>query len=253
MLGEILTLNLWSFFLVFARVGMAVSLMPGISAAYVNGFARLGLALLLSLLLTPALESLLPPMPSSVSMLVLLMGTEALIGLFFGLVARVIVAALQAAGGFIALVSSLANAMIIDPIAEAQSSIVTGFLTVLGLVIVFATDSHHLMIRALAETYGVFQPGAAVPVGDMTDYLAHRTSESFELGIRMAAPLALTALTYYIGLGILGRLMPALPVFYFGLPVQIAIQIVVMALTLSTTMMLFTETFRNSMTGFFGQ
>lgn len=252
MLGEILTLNLWSFFLVFARVGMAVSLLPGLSASYVTVMARLGLALTLTFLLTPILAPTLPAMPSTVSLLVLLLGMESLVGLFFGLVARTIVAALQAAGGFIALFSSLANALIQDPLAEQQSSIVTGFLTILGLMLIFATDTHHMMIRALAETYGVFEPGVALPVGDMTDYLAHRVSESFALGLRMAAPLALTALTYYIGLGIVGRLMPALPVFFFGLPIQIAVQIIVMALTLSATMMLFMETFRANMMGFFG-
>ena len=53
----------------------------------------------------------------------------------------------------------------------------------------------------------------------------------------------IVGLTYYIGLGLLGRLMPQLQIFFFGLPVQIGIQIWVLAITFSGMMMVFLENF----------
>lgn len=251
MLQEILTLNIWAFFLVFARVGMALAVMPGFSTAYVSVRTRLGAALMISFVLMPVLASVLPVMPTAVSGVILILLSEGLVGLFFGVVARAIVASLQAAGSFIALFSSLSNALIQDPVAEQQSSIVAGFLTTAGLVLIFVTDTHHLIIRAMAESYGLFEPGVALPLGDMVDYVAHRVADGFELGLRMAAPLALTGLTYYIGLGILGRLMPALPVFFFGLPVQIVLQVMILMTVLPMIFMLFMDNFRGTLTGFF--
>lgn len=252
MLQEMLTLNIWAFFLVFSRLGMALSLMPGFSAGYVTVRARLAVAMILSFILVPVLAYQLPLMPSSVPAIFLTLGGEAIVGAFFGLITRIIIASLQSAGSFIALFASLSNALIQDPLAGQQSSIVSGFLTTIALVLLFVTDSHHLMVRAVIETYGVFEPGAALPVGDMANYIGRRVADSFALGLRMASPLALTGLTYYIGLGILGRLMPALPVFFFGLPVQIAVQLTVLSIVLPMIFMMFMDDFRDTLGGFFG-
>lgn len=252
MLQELLTLNLWAFFMIFARVGAALSVMPGFSAGHVNIRARLALALLISLVVTPILAANLPVMPNSAAAFSLMLASESLVGFFIGAIGQVVVGALQAAGSFIALFSSLSNALIQDPIAEQQSSIVAGFLTATGVMLIFVTDTHHLIVKTIVASYGAFEPGQPLELGDMADFLAHRVSAAFELGLRMAAPLGLTGLTYYIGLGILGRLMPALPVFFFGLPVQIAMQLIVLALTLSATMMLFIDYFHSSMTAILG-
>lgn len=252
MLQEIISLNIWAFFLVFSRIGAAMSVLPGFSASYITMRARLGTAAVISFVLMPLLVSVLPVMPGDVPTVVLLLATEAVVGLFFGMISRIMLSALQSAGSFIAMFSSLSNALVNDPIAEQQSSILAGFLATMGIMVIFTTDTHHMMIRAVAESYTVFEPGAKLPYGDMADYVGHRVSDSFSLGLQIAAPVGLTGLIYYIGLGILGRLMPTLQVFFFGLPVQITLQIVVLALTLPMSMMLFMEHFRNNLVGAVG-
>ena len=57
-----------------------------------------------------------------------------------------------------------------------------------------------------------------MPFGDFADALGRQVADSFALGLQMSAPFVVIGLTYYIGLGLLGRLMPQLPVFFFGLP-----------------------------------
>ena len=59
--------------------------------------------------------------------------------------------------------------------------------------------------------------------------------------------MALVALTYYIGIGLLGRLMPAMPVFFVGLPIQLATQITVLMLTISSVMIVFLSKFQEGM------
>ena len=243
MLLELLNLNIFSFFLVFARVGSAFAVMPGFSSSFVSVKFRLTIALATAFLLTPLLAADLPVPPQSTIALGLLIAGEILIGSYLGLIALVLLGALQTAGTFIAFSSSMANALINDPISQQQSSTISGFLTTMGLVLIFVADLHHLMLQALVDSYTLFIPGEGLPIGDFSDYLARLVAKSFALGLQMAAPAMIVGLTYYVGLGLLGRLMPTLQVFFFGLPFQLTAQLWVLAVTVSGIMLAFMDEF----------
>ncbi len=243
MLEEILTLNIFGFFLIFARIGTALALMPGFSAGFVPARMRLTIALVISFVLTPVLIADLPVRPPTLPAVAILITGEILIGAFFGTIARILISALQTAGTVVAYMSSMANALIQDPIAEQQSSTVAVFLLIVGTVLIFVTDAHHLMIRAVVDSYSLLEPGGALPAGEMANVIGRQVADSFALGLRLAAPMVIIGLTYYIGLGLLGRLMPQLQVFFFGLPVQIGMQIWVLAIVFSGMMMVFMQNF----------
>lgn len=250
MLDQFLSLNIYGFFLIFARVGMALSIMPGYSATYVPVQMRLGLALAISFAIAPALIGTLPTRPPSVAGLSILIIGEMLIGAFIGTIAAIIIGALQTAGTIIAYVASMANALIQDPIAEQQSSTIAGFLLVTGIVVVFVADMHHLMLRAIFDSYTLMVPGAPLQAGDLAQTMGRQVADSFTLGLRLSAPFVIVGLTYYIGLGLLGRLMPQLQVFFFGLPFQIGVQIWVLAITVTGIMMAFMQRFQDAYQGF---
>ena len=109
---------------------------------------------------------------------------------------------------------------------------------------------HHVMLRAVSDSYTLMEPGASLPVGDMVNIIGRRVADSFALGLRLAALFVIVGLTYYIGLGLLGRLMPQLQVFFFGLPVQIGLQIWVLAITVTGIMMVFLEKFKEAYQSF---
>jgi flagellar biosynthesis protein FliR len=250
MLEQLLTLNLFGFFLVFARVGTALAVMPGFSSAYVPTDMRLAMGLAIAFVMAPALIADFPAMPASVSGIAILIGGEMLIGAFLGTIASILLGALQTAGTLIAYVASLANALIQDPIAEQQSSTVASFLLVMGVVLVFTTDLHHLMLRAVADSYSLVAPGQAFPAEDVSQIVARRVADAFALGLRLAAPFVIVGLTYYVGIGLLGRLMPQLQIFFFGLPVQISVQIWVLTISITGMMMAFLQSFGEVYQGF---
>ncbi len=250
MLEEILSLNLFGFFLIFARLGTAMALMPGFSSGFVPNRMRLSIALALSFVLAPVLIPTLPVRPPTIAGMGILITGEVLIGAFFGTFARILVSALQTAGTIISYVSSMANALIQDPIAEQQSSTIAGFLLTTGVVLVFVVDLHHVMIMAIADSYTMFVPGRALPMEDISYMMARTVADSFALGLKLAAPFVIVGLTYYIGLGLLGRLMPQLQVFFFGLPFQIGLQIWVLAISVSGILVVFLRNFEDSYRGF---
>ncbi len=252
MLEELVKLNIFAFLMVFARVGTIMAVLPGFAAQYVSTRIRLSLALVVSFVLTPVLAVNLPGPPDSVIVLFMLIGGEMVVGLFLGTIAIILVAALQVAGTLIALFAAMANALVQDPVAQQQSSIVSSFLTTGALVLIFATDSHHLYFAVIAESYNLFVPGAGVELSDMANMIARRVADSFALGFQLSIPFLLIAIVYYVGLGILGRLMPQLPVFFFGLPIQLSVQIAALMIVFSSIMLVFISRFQEAYLPFIG-
>ena len=250
MLSQLVNLNLFAFLLVFARVGTALSLMPGFGSQQIFLRARVAFAMAVSLLLTPSLLPILPSEPQSISLLFLLLSSEILIGTFLGTVPRIIFGALQTAGTMLSMMASMANMFSMDAIAEQQSSVFSSFLGTLAITLVFVTNTHHLMLAAIVESYDVFDPARGPLIGDMADFLAHSVADSFRIGIQISSPLIVSGMAYYLGLGIMGKLMPQLPVFFFGMPIQISMQIYLIMVTLPAMMMVFMRYFIDTIQGF---
>lgn len=246
MLEQFLETNIWVLLVIATRIGTMLSLVPGFGAGYVTPRHRLGLAMALSFLILPSVSVYVPPQPTDTMTMVLTLTGEVIVGAFMAAIGMFVISALQTAGTFIAYFSSMANAMIQDPVANQQSSVISGFLSTVGLVAIFASDLHHLVLRALVDSFALFRPGNLIEFGDMSETLVNALSFAFQLGFKLSAPLLVVAFVYYLSLGILGRLMPTLQVFFFGLPLQVSMQIWVLMICLSGMMMVFLQAFRGA-------
>lgn len=239
MLRDLLPAESFTFLLVFARIGTTIAILPGFGESYVSPRIRLLLALAITVMLTPILASQLPKMPASPIELVLLVGGEGLVGLFIGSVARLLLSALAAGGAILAFTSGLANALLFNPMLSDQGALPGVFLSVLGLLMIFVTDTHHLMLMALLDGYSIFQPGAVVPFGDFADVLAQVLAGSFRMGLQIASPFLLYGVVFYVGMGLLARLMPQMPIFFVALPIQILLGLCTMLITFPAALLWF--------------
>ena len=183
------------------------------------------------------------------AMAALLIG-EILAGAFLGLAARIFMSALNAAGQIIAFQIGLALAQVFDPTQELQGAIVGGFLAILGATMVFATDLHHLMLAALADSYFLLTPGAVANFGDMAEVMIDALSAAFSLAVRLAAPFILFGLVFYVGAGVLNRLMPQAQVFFMLMPANLAIGLMLLMLTTGLIMTVFLGAFEEHLSQF---
>ena len=155
--------------------------------------------------------------------------------------------ALQVAGFLIASQIGLAYAQTIDPTQNTQGAVVGNFLTLLGTVLIFATDLHHLAIGAIAGSYRMLPPGGHLPTGDMAQLVIQLVSSSFALGFQLAAPFLVFGFAVYAGLGVLARLMPQLQIFFVAVPINILCGFVIMLAMLGSMITLFLNYYTNSM------
>ena len=220
-LEQFLPANIFAALLIFARIGSAMMLLPGFGEAYVPQRYRLLLAMILSVLMLPILAPLLPALPSSPSELLLLLGAEVAVGLFIGTLTRFVLAGLETAGQVVSIQTGLSNAMIFNPMQATQSSVPSALYSVLGVLLIFLTDMHHLMLRGLLDSYMIFTPGKLPPIEDLSQTIAHAAAGSFRLALEMAAPFIVLGTVFFVALGLIGRLVPQLQVLFVSQPLQI--------------------------------
>lgn len=247
---EFLAGSLFQFLLVFARVGGAVSLLPGFGEVYVAVRIRLSFALLLSLVLLPLVRDMIPALPAQPASMAILVLGEVTIGLFFGVICRLILMAALSAGMVIALQIGIANALSSDPTTAQQGAVTGNFMIATAVVLIFTTGLDHMTLRALAGTYGVFLPGELPQLEDMANMIARVTGDSFLLALQMSAPFLVYGVVLVVGMGLVARLMPTLQIFFVVMPLQLLVGFGLMAVTISASMIWFLEVYRDHVAGF---
>ncbi|MBS0473024.1 MAG: flagellar type III secretion system protein FliR [Proteobacteria bacterium] len=240
-----------TYLLVFARTGSMMMLLPAIGEGGVPSRVRLVLALAVTVAMAPTVQGAYPATePSNVLQLGLLIAQEVTSGILVGAMSRIIMSSLQTAGYLIATQTGLAYAQTIDPTQHEQGAVIGNFFALLGAVLIFSTDLHHLAIGAIAGSYKMLPPGAALPTGDMAELTIRLISASFVLGFQLAAPFLVFGFALYAALGILARLMPQLQVFFVAMPINILFGFVLMALLLGSMMTLFLNFYAEQMGAF---
>ncbi|WP_342361536.1 flagellar biosynthetic protein FliR [Terrarubrum flagellatum] len=205
-----------AFMLTFARVGVLVMLLPGLGERAMPTRLRLSSALLLTLTFLPIAQPLIPQGAPLATLFI-----ELAIGFTLGFMARLMVSALQTAGVVIAQDIGLSFAQSVDPTAGSQGTAIANLLTLLGATLVFTSDLHHLAISAIGASYTKLPPGALPDASDAVRMALSVMATSFSLAVKIAAPFAVFAIVFNLGLGLLSRMMPALQVFFLALPASV--------------------------------
>ncbi|WP_290560007.1 flagellar biosynthetic protein FliR [Aestuariivita sp.] len=212
---------IFGYLLVVARIGSALVFMPGFGETQVPMRPRLMLALVICAALYPAtpVPTVFPGNPTDVAWM---LGAEVTIGLWIGLVARILLAAMEFAGFQIGQVSGLANAFGPSLGSFEGATLVASLLLIATITLIFVTDTHHLILQALLYSYTAF-PFGMVMLDDLASQAVRAAQHSIYIGTAIAAPFFVMSVVLNLGLGLANRMMPQLPVFLVGAPMLIAV------------------------------
>src|SRR3954468_6868144 len=154
-----------TFLLIFARIGTMVMLMPALGETAVSARLRLGIAMSLSLVFFPLVQASYH-IEIAIPALLRLLAGELLVGFVGGVAGRMLMSGLQTAGTVIANQLGLGFVTTVDPTMGQQGAIFSGFLALLAVTLIFASDLHHLVIAAMFDSYRLFAPGTLPDIGD---------------------------------------------------------------------------------------
>lgn len=244
---ELLNLNIYIFLMVFLRVGSALMIMPGFMSSYINTQIRLSVALAVSWIMMPVITPHLAPQPAESAALIQFVLTEITIGIFLGLVMQILFAALNLSGSLAGQAIGFGNAQIFDPTFQTQTVVVESFLSIIAITVVFITNLHHLMLTAVADSYHLFPAGAQLPWGDFSENLSSTLNSSFIMGFKIASPFVAFTIVFYVGMGLVSRLMPQLNIFFLSLPLQIYLGLGLLFITTPVMIMWFSRYFEEGL------
>jgi flagellar biosynthesis protein FliR len=211
-------------FILFCRIGACLMLMPGFSSPRVPMRVRLFVAVAITLALAPLLvDDVRASIPDDSPVgILLLIFSETVIGALIGLMGRMFFLALQFAGASIAMLVGLPNTP--DTMIDESEPVaaVTSLFTLTAVILLFVTDLHWEILRALVESY------AAVPVAEQLApnfgiiKLVDSLHEAFLLALRITAPFIVYSVTVNLMFGILGKMTPQIPVYFISIPFVLA-------------------------------
>lgn len=245
------TQSLFTFLLIFCRIGSAIMIMPGIGDSFVPTNVRLLFTLSVAFVMTPVLAAYLPPPPAGLLPFSVLIAAEIIVGLFIGTVMRILISALDTLGMMISLQSGFANALIFNAISSGQGSIVGALFSMMGVVLLLVTNLHHFLLLSIFESYAMFPVKEGfLETASMADVVARTVNTAFNTGVRMSAPFIVVGLLVYIGFGLLGRLMPQIQVFFLALPLQILLSLITLSLVFSAAILFWLASYEEEMIRF---
>ena len=170
------------------------------------------------------------PAPAGVAGLAALALGEVLLGAFLGLSLHAAFASLALAGRLLDLQMGFGMAGMLDPVTRAQAPVVGVALSLLGLSVFLATDTHHAVLRAAAQLAQALPPGASW-VLPHPKVLALLAGQLYAMAIVVAAPVLFMLLLTELALDVTSRVLPQMNVLFVGIPVKLLVGLSMLAVS----------------------
>jgi len=217
----------WPFVRMLALVGSA----PLFGESSIPKRAKVGLAALLAVAVSPALGPMPDVAPASFAGLLITV-QQVLIGLALGYTMRIAFAAVQMAGEFIGLQMGLSFASFFDPATGANTAVLSRLLNMVAMLLFLALDGHLVLLSVLVRSFEVLPVSAAALQQPGWGALLEWTGQLVVTGLLLALPLIVALLTINLAMGILNRTAPQLSVFAVGFPISLVTGAVLLTVTL---------------------
>jgi flagellar biosynthetic protein FliR len=239
-------------FLAICRIGACFMTMPGFSSSRISPQIRMLLCVAVSMALLPVLWDGIYPKVSGASQatVVGLIFTEVVIGAMYGLIARFYTLGFQFTGALIGASIGLSAPGGADVIEEVQENQISNFITFGGLLVLFMLDFHHIVLKALVDSYTATPVGALISGQKMLITLTDTLRASFSIMLRLASPFVIYGLMFNVAVGLINKLAPQIPVYFISTPFVLAGGLFMLYLSVAALIRQFVDGFGPVFIGF---
>jgi flagellar biosynthetic protein FliR len=199
--------------LIFARILAFLFIAPCVSQKDIPILVKLSFSLLLTICFLGLVGDVVPPKGASFSVCLILNIT---FGSLLGFVARTIFQTIESAGEMINMQMGLQSAVMFDPNAKGQVSIMGKLFMYMGTVIYIEMGGLYWLFSAFKRGFEIFPLYAmTIPMDKFVnlDNMIMLTGNVLFIGLQLAAPVLLTTLCQDIILGIISKTAPQINVF----------------------------------------
>ena len=216
--------NFQIFLLVFARMIGIFATAPLFSSGTIPFRIRAVISVYIAVCIFPMIARTFPEIPENMFAYVLLIGSEAVIGVLIGFLLSVIFSAFQLAARFFSFQMALGIAEVIDPLSEVGITLVGQLWTIMGLMVFIAINGPHLLVMAGFESFKTVQ---VLKLADDSRTVMTAVVDAFGamfiVALKLAFPILITLFLLAVVLGLLAKAAPQMNIFMVGFPVQIGV------------------------------
>jgi flagellar biosynthetic protein FliR len=220
-----------SFSLILARVGTFVAALPFLGGRLVPRSIKVGLTVSLSSMwfFSHGYASINSPLLPAEGIHWLAFGValarESLLGAVLGYAFSLFLVPARVAGEFIGQELGLSLANLTDPSGENSATLVGQLFEMVGVLVLFGFDGHHVWLASLHATFGRWPIGGPIeplPVVPLVSGLA----AAHEWGLLLAAPVAICTFITSMVLAFMARTAPQLNLFSIGFALRLGVGLV---------------------------
>lgn len=209
--------------LILTRLGAFWAVCPVFSWTTIPEQVKVAAAIVMSIFLAGITPF--PALAQSPDILEILIWTasEAAYGLGLGIITYALYSVIRSTANIAEQEIGLTMASVLDPTTEEQGGVLPVLMELFLILLLFATDSHHILLKILSRSYGHFGIGQIPTIADLTHSVILSGSAMLMLSLQMATPILAAFLLLKIVMAIMARIAPETNILFLSLPIQIGL------------------------------
>jgi flagellar biosynthetic protein FliR len=153
---------------------------------------------------------------------------EVAIGLAMAFVLTLLQLVARMSGDMIGQGMGLAMSNQSDPVTGIQTPLVARIYEVIFVLGFLAMNGHHVLLRALGDSFGRAPVGAIGIGGSLPELITQFFGAAIEAGVTFAAPVMVMLLLLSVLIGVLARVVPQINVLEMSFSLRVALALVAM-------------------------
>ncbi len=157
---------------------------------------------------------------------------EFVVGVVIGFVAYAVFTSIYIAGQIIDMQIGFGMVNVLDPLSNIQVPVTANLYYMTAMIIFLVTNGHHMLIKALYQSFSIVPLGSAVIGPGMVDNIVIVFKNMFSVGFKIAAPIVAAVIITDVVLGIISKTIPQMNVFVLGMPLKVFLGLIIVLLTI---------------------
>lgn len=228
--------------LIFVRMLTFFIVVPIFFPKGLPNSAKVAFSLVIAYLLLPGVNYSNLNITSNYALIVAV-ACEIATGLTFGFITNLCFFSIKMAGQLIDVQIGLSMINMFDPLTSSNTTLIEQLMYWSSVILFFTIDAHHMLIRALIESFNSIGLGRFLLTGQSFNLIYTAFIQFFATGLKIAVPIVLILLITDITMGLIGRTVPQLNLMILGMPIKILVGLLGFVIMLPVFMQVFISNF----------
>jgi flagellar biosynthesis protein FliR len=214
---------MWAFLCVLSRIGMLLLLMPPLLGSNVPMQVRALMAIMMAACLTPMVMENASPLPASLLVMTIQIAKELLLGMLFGSAIQVVITGLQVGGQIMSSLASMDIAESADPMSQDTTAVLNQMLSWVAMALFLILGGHRQLLNCCMDSFAYYPAGSIAAEEHWLMHVHDLLHHSLSIGIRAAAPVAISLLLANLITALIGRTMPQMNIMAIGFGINLSV------------------------------